>query len=87
MDPQRMSLAPWRKSSYSNGERGNCVECASAAWQTSSYSNGRGGECVEVAELPTAVALRDSKHPARDHLTLPGREWTAFLTAVKHGEL
>lgn len=31
MDPQRMSLAPWRKSSYSNGRRGECVEAATGA--------------------------------------------------------
>jgi hypothetical protein len=42
-----MNGAPWRKSSYSGGNGGNCVEVAT--WRKSSYSGGNGGECVEVA--------------------------------------
>ncbi|MFJ6216042.1 DUF397 domain-containing protein [Streptomyces sp. NPDC092296] len=38
----------WRKSSYSGGDGGNCVEVA-LSWYKSSYSDGDGGNCVEVA--------------------------------------
>lgn len=39
----------WRKSSYSGGDGGDCIEVASAAWRKSTYSGGQGGECIEVA--------------------------------------
>jgi hypothetical protein len=39
--------AAWRKSSYSSGNGGNCVEVA-VVWRKSSYSSGNGGACVEV---------------------------------------
>ncbi|MEC3893216.1 DUF397 domain-containing protein [Nocardiopsis sp. LDBS1602] len=45
----------------------------------SSYS-GRGQDCVEVADLPSAAAIRDSKHPENGHLTFSTTEWAAFLT-------
>ncbi|MFC4912484.1 DUF397 domain-containing protein [Actinomadura gamaensis] len=40
----------WRKSSYSGGEGGQCVEVATM-WRQSSYSGGEGGDCVEAAAL------------------------------------
>lgn len=43
--------APWRTSSYTNGQ-GACVEVA-PVWRTSSYSNGQ-GSCVEVAPVGRA---------------------------------
>jgi hypothetical protein len=76
----------WRKSSYSGGTGGNCVEVA-VTWHKSSYSSGHNPNCVEVAETPHAVHVRDSRHPTHGHLTLPTAEWRAFLTAVKHREL
>jgi Domain of unknown function (DUF397) len=36
----------WRKSSYSNGGSGGCVEVG--VWRKSSHSNGGTGTCVEV---------------------------------------
>ncbi|RNL84232.1 DUF397 domain-containing protein [Halostreptopolyspora alba] len=84
MDPTK---ALWRKSSYSGATSSNCLECSSAAWHTSSYSNGNGGECVEYAQLPSSVAVRDSKHPHAGHLSFSGAEWSAFLTAVKAARL
>jgi hypothetical protein len=51
--------ASWRKSSYSNGEGGNCVEVGydfpgAARWRKSTYSNGDGGNCVVGAGAWTA---------------------------------
>ncbi|WP_246335295.1 DUF397 domain-containing protein [Spinactinospora alkalitolerans] len=31
--------------------------------------------------------MRDSKNPEAGHLSLAAPEWSAFLTAVKRGEL
>ncbi|MFI5525843.1 DUF397 domain-containing protein [Streptomyces platensis] len=42
-----LSAAVWRKSSYSGGSGGNCLEIAT--WTKSSYSGGDGGNCLEVA--------------------------------------
>ncbi|MFY4719480.1 DUF397 domain-containing protein [Streptomyces sp. LaBMicrA B280] len=75
------SLA-WFKSSYSDGEGGDCVEL-SYAWRKSSFSGGAGGDCVEVAEHPTAIHIRDSKRPTAPHLTVRPTTWAAFLDAEK----
>ncbi|NJP99939.1 DUF397 domain-containing protein [Streptomyces zingiberis] len=42
------SLLTWFKSSYSDGEGGDCVEVA-LPWRKSTYSDSGGGACVEVA--------------------------------------
>ncbi|MFD7442320.1 DUF397 domain-containing protein [Streptomyces sp. NPDC059909] len=84
-----MSSAVWRKSSYSNGSGGDCVEVAdgfvgAARWRKSSYSNGTGGDCVEVADgLPGVVPVRDSKVPHGPILTIPAAAWTSFVTALQ----
>ncbi|MEV4251998.1 DUF397 domain-containing protein [Spirillospora sp. NPDC049652] len=63
----------WRKSSYSGGEGGECVQ-VTALWRKSSHSGAEGGQCVEVAALAPEVGLRDSKDPDGPHLhvTRPG---------------
>lgn len=40
-------MGVWRKSTYSDGNGGDCVEVGT--WRKSSHSDGNGGECVEVA--------------------------------------
>ncbi|MFD4527637.1 DUF397 domain-containing protein [Streptomyces sp. NPDC058470] len=88
-----LSDALWRKSSYSNGDGGNCVEVAgdfagAALWRKSSYSNGDGGECVEVADgLPGLVPVRDSKAPEGPALILPASAWAPFVGALKASSL
>ncbi|GAA3721150.1 hypothetical protein HDA32_002003 [Spinactinospora alkalitolerans] len=53
----------------------------------SSYS-ANGQNCVEVAEnVPGVAAVRDTKSRDRGHLPFAAGEWSAFLEAVKHGEL
>ncbi|MFE7607463.1 DUF397 domain-containing protein [Streptomyces celluloflavus] len=86
-----LSAAVWRKTSYSNGDGGNCIEVAeafpgAAVWRKSSYSNGSGGLCLEVVDgLPGIVPVRDSKNPDGPALVIPAAAWNSFVTAVKTG--
>lgn len=45
--PQASALTMWRKSSYSGGESGQCLE-VSDAWRKSTYSGADGADCLEV---------------------------------------
>ncbi|WP_254878584.1 DUF397 domain-containing protein [Streptomyces sp. NA04227] len=87
-----MTGATWRKSTYSNGDGGNCVEIAegflgAAQWRKSSYSNGSGGNCVEVADkVPGLVPVRDSKNPSGPALVVTALAWSPFVTALKSGQ-
>ncbi|MFG2127998.1 DUF397 domain-containing protein [Streptomyces sp. NPDC048751] len=88
-----LSDAFWFKSSYSNGDGGDCIEIAgdfpgAALWRKSSYSNGDGGNCVEVADnLPGIIPVRDSKAPHRAALILSAGAWGPFLDALKGDHL
>jgi hypothetical protein len=66
------------------------VTTESPRWFKSSYSN-NGGACVEVAANLIAsngvVPVRDSKDPNGPTLTFPTTTWTAFVTALKSGDL
>ncbi|MFI9627065.1 DUF397 domain-containing protein [Streptomyces sp. NPDC052042] len=93
------STVTWRKSSYSNGSGGECLEVAQdfAHWCKSSYSNGSGGNCLEVAQgngdggnclevsdsQPGLVPVRDSKRPDGPVLVLPASAWKPFIESVK----
>jgi hypothetical protein len=84
-----LSTAVWRKSTYSNGDGGDCVEVAeafpgAARWRKSSYSNGTGGDCVEVADgLTGLIPVRDSKRSHGPFLTVTAPAWASFVTALK----
>ncbi|MEU6535010.1 DUF397 domain-containing protein [Streptomyces sp. NPDC047000] len=53
-------------------------------WTKSSYSGGGDGNaCVEIATLPSHIAVRDSKAPARATLTFPAIAFAPFLGALK----
>ena len=57
-----------------------------AVWRKSSYSSGNGGACVEAARnLPSMVAVRDSKNPGGPVLTVAPGPWQAFTDQVKDG--
>jgi hypothetical protein len=76
-----MAAAPddrrsWRKSSYSNGGNGSCVEIS---WRKSSYSNGGTGDCVEIAVGPEVVGVRDSKNADGPRLAFTAASWRRFL--------
>ncbi|MGP2436027.1 DUF397 domain-containing protein [Streptomyces sp. JW3] len=56
-------------------------------WRKSTYSGGgEGNTCVEIAALPSRIAIRDSKAPARATLSFPATAFTAFVESVKRGE-
>ncbi|MER6091083.1 DUF397 domain-containing protein [Streptomyces bluensis] len=56
-------------------------------YRKSSYSTG-GYECVEIAtNIPTTVAIRDSKNPGGPSLRIGPTTWTAFETALRDGKL
>ncbi|MFI0505052.1 DUF397 domain-containing protein [Streptomyces albogriseolus] len=84
-----LRMAVWRKSSYSNGDGGDCVEVAeafpgAARWRKSTYSNGDGGNCLEVCDAHTAVVpVRDSKVPGGPVLTVTAQAWTSFVASLK----
>lgn len=51
-------------------------------WRKSSYSSDS-ANCVEVAELPGAVAVRDSKDPDGGVLLVSLDAWRAFVEFAK----
>ena len=66
-----LSRATWRKSSYSNGSGGSCVEIA----------------VLTDAAGEHDIAVRDSKNPQGPVLTVTARYWRDFITAIKANEL
>jgi hypothetical protein len=79
-----VSRVTWRKSSYSMGNGGECVEFG--AWRRSGHSSQQ-GNCVEVS-MGEAVALaRDSKDPDGPVLGFSVDAWAALLNTVKSGRL
>jgi uncharacterized protein DUF397 len=56
-------------------------------WRKSSYSGSEGGTCVELADLVTAVGIRDSKNPDGPSLVVGRRELSSLVARVKSGDL
>ncbi|MDT0322466.1 DUF397 domain-containing protein [Streptomyces millisiae] len=84
--PDASAIPAWRKSSYSGGDGGDCVEVAESAWRRSSYSLGDNGNCLEVVDgFPGAVPVRDSKNPTGPALLVPSGSWAGFVAAVRAG--
>lgn len=59
------------------------VDPTRLTWRKSSYSgNNNNGDCVEVAFPTSAAAVRDSKNPDRDILTVPQTSWVRFVRSL-----
>ncbi|MEW1600839.1 DUF397 domain-containing protein [Streptomyces sp. DH-12] len=57
-------------------------------WRKSSYSNDQGGSCLEVLDGHRhGIPVRDSKNPHGPALIVPGAAWSAFVAAVRRGDL
>lgn len=55
-------------------------------WRKSSHSgsnNGGMSDCVEVANIPSGIAIRDSKNPHAEHLTLTPGVFADLLARLK----
>lgn len=89
-----MTDITWRKSSYSGGDGGHCVELARLSghtgirdlttWRKSSHSGTQGGsECVEVGRLPETIAFRDSKDPDGPQLHVTRDAFCLILATLK----
>ncbi|MEU1368892.1 DUF397 domain-containing protein [Streptomyces sp. NPDC005803] len=77
-----LSTAIWRKSSYSGGDGGDCLEVGS--WRKSSYSGGSGGDCLEVLDgHPDVVPVRDSKVSGGPALVFRAAAWSTFVAGLK----
>ncbi|MFJ6696180.1 DUF397 domain-containing protein [Streptomyces sp. NPDC091272] len=74
----------WFKSSYSDGEGGQCLEVA-YDWRKSSYSSGEGGQCIEIAAHPTTIHVRDSKlADASPLLGVSPDAWATFVAYARN---
>ncbi|WP_328491283.1 DUF397 domain-containing protein [Streptomyces zaomyceticus] len=59
----------------------------SEAWFKSSYSGGNGNSCVEIANLRTAVGVRDSKQEDGPAFLVSPTSFAAFVAGVSTGSL
>ena len=66
-----LSSAAWRKSSYSGGNGGQCVEVAA-------ITGNQGGS-------NTLCAVRDSKDPVGPVLAFQPKHWQRFTATIKAG--
>ncbi|MEU0480063.1 DUF397 domain-containing protein [Streptosporangium sp. NPDC006013] len=63
------------------------MDLSNAVWRKSSRSGPNGGQCVEVAaNLPDAVAVRDSKDPDGAKLLFTPAQWRSFVGGIKSGK-
>ncbi|TDB75434.1 DUF397 domain-containing protein [Micromonospora sp. KC723] len=62
------------------------TDVANARWWKSTRSGDTGGSCVEVAELPDALAVRDSKDPDGPALLFGRGAWSTFVTGLRRGQ-
>jgi hypothetical protein len=74
----------WRKSTYSGGADGSCVEVGSTSWRKSTYSGSSGGECVEAGTAADVVLVRDTKNNGDSPvLRVSATDWKRLTAAIK----
>jgi predicted secreted Zn-dependent protease len=61
------------------------MQDAELTWRKSTRS-GAAGHCVEVANVPSAVLVRDSKDAAGPVLAFGATDWTGFIAGIQAGE-
>ncbi|HEX7162203.1 MAG TPA: DUF397 domain-containing protein [Trebonia sp.] len=77
-----LNSAPWRKSSYSGNNGGDCVEVAT--WRKASYSGNNGGACVEAGVADHGrVLVRDTANRDGAVLDIPADAWAYFTGSLK----
>lgn len=63
-------------------------DLTAASWRKSSYSNQDGGACVEISDdFAGVVPVRDSKVSHGPVVVFPGGGWSAFVAALREGQL
>lgn len=65
--------------------KGTTMQDANLTWRKSTRS-GAAGHCVEVANVPTAVLVRDSKDVDGPVLAFADMAWSGFIAGVRLGE-
>ena len=74
----------WRKSSYSSGNGGQCIEVGAVPWRKSSYSGNGGSACVEAGHAAGAVLVRDTKDNGRGPvLRVTAADWRRFTATIR----
>ncbi len=72
-----MDSTCWRKSSYSGGQGGNCVEVGSGRRPTP------GGSRAERRDQASVVLVRDTRYRDDKQLTVGAAAWRAFTGALR----
>lgn len=77
-----MTSAPWRKSTYSGNNGGECVEVAT--WRKASHSANNGTNCVEAGVADRGrVLVRDTANRDGAVLDFPADAWERFTASLK----
>jgi Domain of unknown function (DUF397) len=84
MEATNGDLTPWRKSTYSGSNGGDCVEVGT--WRKATYS-GSNGNCVEVGGAGPVVVVRDTKDRAGAALALGPDAWRQFAARIKDAHM
>jgi hypothetical protein len=74
-----MDSTYWRKSSYSGGQGGNCVEVGG---RCKSRRADPARNCAETGDQARAVLVRDTQDPGGRQLTVSAAAWRAFTEAL-----
>jgi hypothetical protein len=80
IEDDRWQDAEFRKSSFSGGDNGSCVELA---WRKSTFSGGQNSSCVEIARADLLFGVRDSKNVDGPVLALTATQGQSLLATAR----